>query len=589
MNSDYVAGRFKFGESISLNRSSFPGGTINTGFTGWPTPVLPPRDANGNFQVLGDGYGRDPSPTVGNGNPLAIIELIDRQSSNINIVANVYGQVDLAEGLFFRTSGNVQATTGASTIFEPTYTVSHLSNPRAQLREGRSENYTLLWENTLNYKRAIGSHSFDVLAGWTRQMDTFKGIDLRSEEFPDGISQGDAAATILPNSGGNKIITSLESYLGRLNYAFKGRYQLTASVRQDASSRLVKELRKGIFPSFSAGWVVSEEPFFPKGTFIDRLKLRGGYGELGRLNSVGAYQVQNTLSLGGSNIDYVLGRSQRFANGIALANLTNSNILWERAKATNIALESTLFDGRVTFNVEYFVKNTEDLQFDAPIPFTVGTITPSILVNAGNIQNKGFEMTLGYRKTQGEFTYNASLNLFKLDNEVISFNNPDDVFVGGQYGFSGQNATRAEVGREMSNFWLLRTNGLFQSEAEIDAHSVDGQRIQPFAKPGDLRFKDINGDGRIDADDKEFIDGSIPDLEYGLNLSANYHNFSLSMILQGVTGAKLFNGVGRSMSDITAAQTTDYWREDNRDARYFRPSISDPNGNMGDNDFYLRE
>jgi hypothetical protein len=317
------------------------------------------------------------------------------------------------------------------------------------------------------------------------------------------------------------------------------------------------------------------------------LKFRGGYGELGRLNSVGEYQTQNTLAIGGANIDYILGSDQHFANGVTIASMTNSLILWERAKSTNIAMESTMLNGKIFINAEYFIKNTQDLQFSAPIPYTVGTNISSILVNAGDIQNKGFELTLGYRKNQGDFTFDASVNLYQLKNKVLAFNNPDDAFIGGQYGFSGQNATKAEVGREMSNFWLLRTDGIFQSQAEIDAYNKNGVVIQPNAKPGDLRFKDINEDGKITVADKQYISGSIPDLEYGINFNGAYKNFDLSILLQGVAGAKIFNGVGRTMAGILADQSTDYWRGDNLDAKFFRPSLSDPNANMGDNDFYL--
>jgi TonB-linked SusC/RagA family outer membrane protein len=587
MNSDYIAGKFKFGESLSINRSNYPGGTITTSFYGWPFPVFAPKDKDGNYQTISNGYGLDLSPNLYEGNMLAYIEIPERKSSNMNIVANVYGQLSFAEGLFIKTSGNVQWINSHNKTYTPTYIIGHLSNPIADLTERRSELYTLLLENTLNFKRAFGEHNVDAVIGWSRQLELTNRINLAAEGFPDGILQGDAAETILPQSGGSEVSSSLESYLGRVNYSYKNRYQLTASIRQDASSRLIKSLRTGRFPSFSLGWVASEEPFFPKNSFITRLKFRGGYGELGRLNSVGEYQTQNTLAIGGDNIDYILGSDQHFSNGVTIASMTNSLILWERAKSTNIAMESSMLNGKIFINAEYFIKNTKDLQFSAPIPNTVGTNISSILVNAGDIQNKGFELTLGYRKNQGDFTFDASVNLYQLKNKVLAFNNPGDTFIGGGYGYAGQNAIKAEVGREMSNFWLLRTDGIFQSKAEIDAYNKNGVLIQPNAKPGDLRFKDINEDGKITVADKQYISGSIPDLEYGINFNGAYKNFDLGILLQGVAGAKLFNGVGRTMSGILADQSTDYWRVDNPDAKFFRPSLSDPNANMGENDFYL--
>ncbi len=587
-NSDFKVGRFKIGESFSINRTT-SASIVPTSFESWPAPVLAPEDGDGNYLVIGSDWGLDPSPTLAIGNPYANIKLTDQENSEVFIASNVYGQYEIFKGLNFKTSASVSWRNIYEKTFIPDYTVSYLTNPVADLSEVRSDDYTLLWENTLNYNRTFGNHQISAVVGWTRQSSQFKSTILNAEGFPSGISEADAATTILPSSGGQRIRESLESYLGRINYSYKDKYQFTATLRQDASSLLIKELRKGTFPSFSLGWVVSEESFFPKNDFIDRLKFRGGYGELGRLNAISPYQVQNTLAFGGANIDYILGSGQNFANGITQAELTNPYILWERAQSTNIAIEANLFGSKLSFTGEYFIRNTKDLQFDSPIPLTVGTNETNILVNAGDIENKGWEFTLGYRESIGDFYFNVVGNVFTLKNKVIEFNNPDDAFIGGQYGFAGQDATRAEVGRELSNFWLLRTDGIFKTQTEINEHSRDGQLIQPNAQPGDLRFKDINDDGVINDSDKQFIDGSIPNFEYGFNLNASYKNFDFGLIFQGVVGQKIFNGVGRALEPILKDQGTDYWRPDNPNAKFFRPSVSDPNGNKGSNDFYLED
>jgi TonB-linked SusC/RagA family outer membrane protein len=231
MNSDYIAGKFKFGESLSINRSNYPGGVITTSFYGWPVPVFAPKDKDGNYQAMPIGYGLDLSQNLTEANPLGNIDIPERKSSNMNIVANVYGQFGIAEGLFIKTSGNVQWINSHNKTYIPTYVVGHLSNPVADLTEGRSELYTLLLENTLNFKRAFGEHNLDAVIGWSRQLELTNGIDLAAEGFPDGIMQGDAAETILPQSGGSEVSSSLESFLGRVNYSYKNRYQLTASIR----------------------------------------------------------------------------------------------------------------------------------------------------------------------------------------------------------------------------------------------------------------------------------------------------------------------------------------------------------------------
>lgn len=588
LNSDFVVGRFKVGESFSVNRTE-SASVVSLSSRGWPVPIVEAQDADGNYGLISEGWGANLAPFIEAGNPLAMIELTDRATTSINIVGNVYGQVELLEGLTAKTSVSVQLTNTNQKTFTPEYTVEYLTNPIADLTERRTENYSWLWENTLNYAKIFGDHSFGALVGWTRQFNQTNFLQLNAEGFPAGLSVANAAETILPTSSGTITESAIESYLGRLNYSYKEKYQLTATIRQDASSRLIEDLRTGVFPSFSLGWVASNESFFPKVDFINRLKFRGGYGELGRLNAVGAYQVQNTLALGGNGVDYILGSSQEINNGVTQGSITNENILWERAQSSNIAMEASLFGDKVSLTAEYFVKNTKDLQFNSNIPMTVGTTSSNLLINAGDIQNKGFELNLGYNGSKGDFNYNVTGNLFVLRNEVLAFNDTAAFFVGGQYGFGGQNATRAEVGRELSNFWLLRTDGMFNSQEEVDAHSKDGELIQPNAQPGDLRFKDINGDGRIDEEDKEFISGSIPDFEYGFNVNASYKSFDMSIILQGVVGQKIFNGVGRILGNTLKDQSTDYWREDNLDAKYFRPSVADPNGNNGDNDFFLED
>jgi TonB-linked SusC/RagA family outer membrane protein len=587
-NSDFIANKFKFGESLSVS-SSKSNSVDATTMRGWPEPVFKPQDEKGNYHVIPDGYGLQLAQFLTDGNKLAFIEIPHIDNPGVSVIGNVYAQFEFFEGFYAKTSASVQWTYGRHKEFTPVYVVDYITNPIADFTETRSEASNYLWENTLNFSRVFGDHSVNAVAGWTRQLSQSHFIRLDAEGFPSGIYQANAATTILPTSTGSLTEDALESLLGRINYSYKNKYQITASVRRDGSSRLIKELREGVFPSFSLAWVASEEPFFPENSFIDRLKIRGGYGELGRLNAVGAYQVQNTLTFGGSNVDYILGSSQQLAQGVTLAAITNQNLLWERARSTNIALETNLFENRISFIAEYFIKNTKDLQFGAPLPMTVGANSTSLLVNAGDIENKGFEFTLGYHKTSGDFKYNIVGNLFAIKNKVLKFRNPGDVFIGGQYGLAGQNATRAEVGKELSNFWLLRTDGIFASWEEVKAHSKDGVLIQPLAQPGDLRFKDVNGDGRIDTNDKEFIDGSIPDFEYGLNFNGSYKNFDLSFVLQGVSGQKIFNGVVRALDNILKEPCTDFWREDNLDAKYFRPSQSDPNTNRGDNDFYLED
>lgn len=589
MNSDFRKGRIHFGESLVVSRENARGGNV-TSIRAWPAPVFPAIDENGDYGSWSPGWGVVAPEFLIVNNPLANREIPGETNTSVKILANIFGSAEIINGLNLKTSVGVSTTNWRNKRFTPVYDVGNglSTNPTADLNETRGEAHTILWENTLNFKREWGKHSMDALVGWTRQWDISENLRIVGEGFPLGISNANAAETILPSSGGSETRSNLESYLGRINYSYAGKYLLTASIRRDGSSRFREDLRWGNYPSFAVGWVMSEESFFPDTRVVQYLKLRGGYGELGSQNAVGAYQVQTVLSLGGGGVDYILGTPQQFVNGVAQLNFTNSGLLWEVSQSTNIGLEANLFEDRFTLVAEYFKRNTKRLQFNAPIPTHVGLgqWNSSVLVNAGDIQNKGFEFTLTYHKRKGDFTFDIGTNIFVLNNEVLKLNTDGDVLVGGQYGVSGELANQTEVGRSLANFYLLETDGIFQSVEEVNAHSKDGELIQPNASPGDLRFKDLNDDGVINDQDRRYFDGNLPDLEFGINFSARYKRFDLNMLLQGNVGSKIFNGVER-VQDGTLAKYTDHWREDNRDSEIFRASTSDPNGNRSASDYYL--
>ncbi|MCG8307514.1 MAG: TonB-dependent receptor, partial [Cytophagales bacterium] len=590
MNSDFKKGKFHFGESIGVSRENSRGGNI-TSIRAWPAPVFPAIDENGDYGSWSPGWGVVAPEFLIVNNPLAHREISSETNTSIKLLANLFGSFEIIEGLNLKSSIGVSTVTWHNKRFTPVFDVGNglSTNPTADLSETRGEAHTILWENTLNYKREFGRHSIDAVVGWTRQQNISENLRLIAEGFPSGISNADAAETIHPSSGGSEVRSSLESYLGRINYSYANRYLLTASIRRDGSSRFREDLRWGNYPSFALGWVISEESFFPDIRAVQFLKLRGGYGELGSQNSVGAYQTQNVLAIGGAGVDYILGTPQQFVNGVAQLNLTNSGLLWETSQSTNIGLEANLLEDRFTLIAEYFKKNTKRLQFNAPIPAHIGLgmWRSNVLVNAGDIQNKGFEFSLTYHKRNGDFTFDIGGNLFLLDSKVIKLNTDGDILTGGQYGVSGELANQTEVGRSLANFYLLETDGIFQSVEEVNAHSKDGQLIQPNAGPGDLRFKDLNDDGVINDKDKRYFDGNLPDFEYGINFSARYKSFDLNMIVQGNVGSRIFNGVGRVLHE-SLARNADHWREDNKGSDVFRPSISDPNKNRGAaSDYYL--
>jgi len=590
INSDFKKGMFNFGESIGLTWEDKRGSSI-TNIHSWPAPVFHAFDEDGEYGSWSAGWGATSPEFLDQNNPVANREIPDSKNPTIKILANIFGTMEIIDGLMLKTSVGVSSSSWHSKTFIPTYVIGDnvTVNETADLSESRGQNYTILWENTLSYTKKIAKHQFDAVVGWTRQLDISENLSLDAENFPEGIFNADAAEDILFTSGGNVTRASLESYLGRINYSYDHKYLVTASLRRDGSSRFSEDLRWGNYPSISIGWVLSEESFFPENNVIQSLKLRGGYGELGSQNTVGAYQVQNTLDLGGYGIDYVLGNPQTLTNGVAQTSITNSNLLWEISKSTNIGLDAILFDNKISFTADFFKKDTKRLQFEAPIPqyLGLGQSNSTILVNAGDIRNKGFEANLTYHKRKGDFTFDIGANIFVLRNKVIKLNNDNDVLYGGAVPIN-TNTTRTEVGKSLANFYIFEYDGVFNSIEEVNEYSKNGQLIQPLAQPGDLRFKDINDDGIINDNDKRYFSGNLPDFEFGMNFAAKYKAFDMQLMMQGNIGSKIFNNVARTMKDLLASNV-DHWSEDNINSDIYRPSISDPNINYRPSNYFLEE
>lgn len=589
-NSDYRKGIFKIGESVVFTHTK--GNTFNiSDFRGWPIPGILAKDADGNYgAVVNSDWGVDVPQFMREANPLAFVELVNRDNTNAIFLGNVYGELELLKGLSLRTTVGLQQIYDYGKVFEPVYSVGATSNLLSDLTETRGQSSQWQWENTLTYKTQINKHRFEVLGGYTRQYNDLKNSRILAEGFPEGVEQLEAAVEIKPNSGGIRSTSTLESLLGRVNYAFDNKYLFTATVRSDGSSRFARENRWGTFPSFSTGWVISEENFFqPLKTSVNYLKLRAGYGSLGSQN-IGNYDYTPSLAFGGNQIDYILGAGQVLAPGVSITQVVDERITWETTTSTNFAVDVRAFENKWSLSLEYFVKHTRDVLVGVPVPMTVGVGHTSVTINAAEVKNKGLEATLGYHKTEGDFTFDISANLFTLNNKVLSLGgNNDNPIMGGQFGFSGESATRTEPGYAMASFYLMESMGTFKSQQEVDSYvNNNGDKLQPLAKPGSLKFKDLNNDGVINSLDKRYFGSNIPDFEYGLQTTFRYRNLDLGLRFQGVVGGGLYNGFIR-INDRLLSFYKNFWTPENPGSNIFTPSASDPNGNRGPSDYYLED
>ena len=335
--------------------------------------------------------------------------------------------------------------------------------------------------------------------------------------------------------GGDRFDSRLLSYFGRLQYNYQNKYLFSAIVRRDGSSAFGPENRFGYFPSGSLGWVISEEGFFNEESFMNFLKLRASYGIIGN-DRIPANRFRSTLQGEG---EYVFDGN--ILIGEAIGALSNPAIQWEEQKTLDIGLDMRMLDSRLSLTADYFKKRTENLLVDPPVSGILGSGAPgsgSPTVNAGTVENEGFEFVLGWQdETEGDFSYNFSYNATFLRNEVLSVNNGVGFIPGGQFGIGQDPPSRMESGMPLGYFYGLETDGIFQTQAEVDAHAT-----QANAAPGDLRFIDQNNDGVIDVNDRTMIGNPIPDVTMGFNMSFNFKQFDFS----AYTFASLGNEIVRN-------------------------------------------
>lgn len=392
---------------------------------------------------------------------------------------------------------------------------------------------------------------------------------------------------------GTKYEYNRASFFGRINYNFDNRYLIQATMRYDGSSKFGKNNRWGCFPSIALGWRISEEKFFPKNTFINNLKFRVSWGRLGNENALGYYDFQALISsyntyYGG----YVQGSGSNPWAGAVAWNMERNDLKWETTDTKNIGFDYAMFNNRLTGSINYYINQTEDLLITKKLSPSAGYQNP--ILNVGKIRNRGFELELNWNDRIKDFEYGIGFNLSTTHNEVISLADKGQALycTGLVYGTDYTPAYATE-GKPISAFYLYRTDGIFQSDAEAAAYvNANGERLQPNAKAGDIRFKDINGDGVLDENDREYCGTGIPKVEANLNLTAGYKGFDLSLLFGSAWGHKLFNGnryFYESMQTPGQMLTSvlDAWTPTNTDTDMPRAVLNDPNRNARESDRFL--
>lgn len=513
----------------------------------------------------------------GNANPTVLINSTDWNINRSRIFGNVFAEITPIKGL------KLKSTLGGDFGFEKEKLfkerLSAAIYEPTSLNEGRIFNQTLIWNTTATYDKTIGKHKLSSLIGTeaiTNHTD-YLGASANNFRRTDPLFRYLSASTIedIKNVGISGIATewALVSYFGLVGYNFNNKYILSAAMRKDGSSRFGPENRWGIFPSISGAWIVSNEDFLKDNNLISELKVRASWGKLGN-QEIGVYPYSSLVSTG----ERVYAFGDQLVTGASILETGNSAIKWETSTQTNIGVDVGLWRDKLSLTVDIFKKVSNDVLVRVPIPQAGGS-TRAPYVNAASIQNQGMELALSYRSRHGDMTYYINPNLSVVKNEVVSIAGSEPIL--GGFGLSDGPLTKTEPGRPIGSFFLWEMDGIFQSMEEIEASPFQTKDT----RPGDVRFKDINGDNIIDDKDRSHKGNPFPNFTYGMQMGVDYKNFDLSMMLQGVQGNDVYFLYGnfayetQSRGFNSYADILDRWTPTNTDTNIPKVSLDDRNGN----------
>lgn len=502
---------------------------------------VPLYDSNGNMYTIA---GADYNEMT---NPLASLSLPGSHGWSHKFVTDFIGELQIWDGLKYRISYSTDLSFWGSESHQIKYYMTDANKSTRTSATSVSDRGTV-WqlENTLTYDKTFGNHTINVVlgqsafrnTGWTLGAQVYNLSDLTKPYMSNatGLAEnGDRNGWGGPNNPSKRA-----SLFARVSYNYAERYMLQATVRRDGSSKFGPNNKYATFPSFSLGWNVTNEKFMAnRPAWFNTLKARGSWGKNGNDN-IGDFGY-TVLTSSGNN--YIFGSTEGIVTGVKASGLANADLKWEESIQTDLGLDFGFLDNALTFTVDWYKKKTSGMLMTMNIPSYVGEAKPT--GNVGEMENSGVEFEAGYRFHIADAKFNMKGNLSYLHNKLIQYGN-DTGWANLDYIQTAGTITRAQNGEPFPFFYGLKTDGIFQNQAEIDAYvNADGKKIQPDAKPGYVRFVDSNGDGSITDDDRVKIGKGTPDWSFGFNFNASWRGFDFSMMWQGTIGNDICDATRR--------------------------------------------
>ena len=522
--------KISFGQTLSLgiSRSSNEPGATTSVLTqaNRMVPYLPVFDDRTNFfSTTSTNF--DGQDAV---NPVQLLLNNDNVSDNTTLVGSIFGSYEILEGLTYKLTIGLDHSYTNTNQFNRFIPTGQFSRDFAESTKSRNRFLGTVVTNTLNYNFAIkNKNNFDVLVGYENNEDDNDFIRvLTRNPLTDQITNLNPNPDQLQALGNTTFKNNLQSVFGRISYNYDDIVLLTGTVRRDGSSRFGANNRWGNFPSISGGLNIARLAFDDNETFSN-LKLRGSWGIVGN-NNIGNYLFSTGLQ---TDFNYVLNGN--LVSGTRPIRLANPDLKWEELKSLNIGADFGFFQNALTLSLEYFENNSEGLLVDVPTPASSGDIRGNLTQNVGGTESSGIEINLGYNDYDGDFKWGVNMNLGTLKAEVTSLGRVTAI-QGGD--FEGQNVNRLFVGEAPFHFFGYKTDGIFQTEAEI----VEANQDLGEPQPGDIRYKDTNNDGTVDAEDRTVIGNPNPDVTLGVDFNFQYKNIDLSVFINGVYGNEVYNG-----------------------------------------------